>query len=54
MFYSVDKTEDLSPGHSISDSSEGLLQRAKGGARIYRNFCNKDQVVRTSRDYCFN
>ena len=41
MFYLVDKSEDLSPGHSISDNSEGLVQRGKGGARIYRGFCNK-------------
>ena len=25
MFYSVDKSEDLSPGHRISDNSERLL-----------------------------
>ena len=25
MFYSVDKSEDLSPGHRISDDSERLL-----------------------------
>ena len=29
MFYSVDKTEDINAGHSISDSSERLLQRGK-------------------------
>ena len=41
VFCSVDKTEDLSLGHSPSESSEGLLRRAKvGGARIYRDFCN--------------
>ena len=27
-------TEDLSPGYSLSDSSEGLFQRGMGGARI--------------------
>ena len=31
-------TEDLSPGYSLSDSSEGLLQRGMGGARIYKSF----------------
>ena len=51
MVYSVDRTEDLSPGHSISDCSEGPLQRGKGGARIYKSFCNKIQVVRTSKCY---
>ena len=30
MFYLADKTEDLSPGHSISDHSEGRLRRGKG------------------------
>ena len=29
MFYSVDKTEDLGQGHSISDNSGRLLQRGK-------------------------
>lgn len=31
-------TEDLSLGDSLSNSSEGLLQRGEGGARIYRSF----------------
>ena len=52
MLYLVDKTEDFSPGGSLSGSSEGLLQRGKGGARIYRSFCYKDQVVGTPKDYC--
>ena len=30
MFYSVDKTEDLGLGYSISDNSGRLLQRGKG------------------------
>ena len=30
-------TEDLSPGSRLSDSSEELSQRGKGGARINRN-----------------
>ena len=43
MFYSADETEDLSLGHSPSESSEGLLRRAKvGGARICRDFCNSE------------
>ena len=45
-------TENLSLGGSLSDSSETLLQRGKGRARIYRNFCNRNQVVRTLRDNC--
>ena len=32
-------TEDLSWGYSLSDSSKGLFQRGKGGARVYRTFC---------------
>ena len=40
------QTKDLSPESSISDSSERLLQRGTGGARVHRDFCNKDQVVR--------
>ena len=46
MFYLADKTEDLSPGHSLSDISERLVPGGKGGAWINRIFCNKDQVVR--------
>ena len=45
-------TENLSLGGSLSDSSEALLQRGKGRARIYRNFHNRNQVVRTLRDNC--
>ena len=30
-------SEDCSPGDSLSDSSEGLLQRRKEGARICMN-----------------
>ena len=45
----ADKPKDLSQGHGISDSSEGLLQMGKGKVEIYRSFCNKDQVVRTSK-----
>lgn len=51
MFHLVDKTEDLSVGHSPSESSERLLQRGEGGTRLYKNFCNKEQVVGTSKDY---
>ena len=43
--------EDLCSGGSFSDSPEGLLRRGKEGARIYRNFHNKDHVVGTSTDY---
>ena len=45
----ADKTKDLSPRHSISDSSEGLLQTGKGGVEIYRSFCNNNQVIWTSK-----
>ena len=31
-----DLTEDYRPGDSLSGSSEELLQRAEGGARMYR------------------
>ena len=41
-------SEDLSLEHSLSDSSEQLLQRGKGGA----SFCNKDEVVGILKDYC--
>ena len=47
IFYFADKTGDLSPGQSISDSSERLLQRGKGGMEsVYIGaFAIKDQVV---------
>ena len=51
MFYLRDKTEDLSPEEHLSDSSEGLFSRGEEGARIYRSFCNKAQVVGTLQDY---
>ena len=53
IFYSANKTKELSPGYSLSDSFEGLLPRNKVGVRIYRKFCkqtNKKKVVRTSDD----
>ena len=51
MFYLVNKTEELWPGRSLSDCSEELLQRRRGGTRIFKEFCNKDQVVGASKDY---
>ena len=42
----------LGPGGSFLDNSEGQLCTVKGGARIYRSFCNKDQVAGASKDYC--
>ena len=50
--YVYELAKDLSPGCNLSKSFEGLPQRGKGWARIYRYFCNKSQVVRTSKDYC--
>ena len=47
-------TEDLSPEDSLSDSSEGLFQRDKGGAKIHRSSCKekkKTEVVGTSKDF---
>ena len=49
MFLLADKTEDLSPGDSISDNSERHLLRGKGGPRV---LFNKDQVVGTSKECC--
>ena len=37
------RTEDLSLEDSLSDSSEGLLWRGMGGARIYRSFSNNNK-----------
>ena len=48
MFYLVDITEDTASQIAL----RGLFQRGEGGARIYQSFCNKDQVVGTSKDYC--
>ena len=59
MFHLAGKTEDLNTGHSISENSQRLLGRGEGlgrvgvgGARTYRNFSNRDQVVRTLKVYC--
>ena len=45
-------SEDSSQEDSLSDSSEGLFQKGRGGARVHRSFCNKNQIVGTSKDYC--
>jgi len=45
-------SEDSSPGGSLSNSSEGLLCKGKGGAKIYRSFYNKNQIFRASKDHC--
>ena len=52
MFYLAAKIEDLSLGCSLSGGSEEHPQRSKEGARIYRSFCNKDQIIRTQKDDC--
>ena len=44
--------EDLRPKSSLSDSLEALLQRGRGGVRIYRSFCNRNWVLGTLKDYC--
>ena len=45
-------SEALSPEGSLSDSSEGLLQRGKEETRIYLGVFATDGVVETSKDYC--
>ena len=44
------------PRHSISDNTEKLFGRGKGGMGgkpgCIKVFATKDQVVRTSKDYC--
>ena len=42
-------SEDLNLGHCFSDGSEGQLQKGMGGTRIHKGFCNKNQVVWSSR-----
>ena len=49
MFYSVDKTEDLILGHSISNNSDCYWN---GGESGYIDFSTKMKVVRTSEDDC--
>ena len=51
-FYLVDFLRTSSPGGSLSDSSEAWFWRGREGTRIYRSFSNKNQVVKTSKDYC--
>ena len=36
--YLVDKTDDLSTGHSVSDNSERLLRRGKEGSQDIQEF----------------
>ena len=38
LFYLADNTEDLNPGYSLSGSSEGLLQKGKGGKEDREEF----------------
>ena len=53
MFYSVDKTEELSLGHSISDdSAEVICSKEAMEEPGYMSFCIKNQVVGTLKDYC--
>ena len=40
-------SEDLSLEDSLSDHSEGLLQKGKGEARIYRSFCKTTTTKKT-------
>ena len=39
MFYLGHLLRTIAQDGSLSDSSEGLFQRGKGGAGIYRSFC---------------
>ena len=46
-------SEDLSPGHGISDNAEKTVPKRQGGKPGYIEvFATKDQVVGTSKDYC--
>ena len=46
-------SEDFNPGRQDSQITlRDCSKEARGGGRIYRSFCNKDQVVVTSKDYC--
>ena len=40
-------------GRRLLYHSERQLQRGAGGARIYRSFCNKHQIVRASKEFYF-
>ena len=51
-YYCYYYLEDSSLQDSFSDSSEGVFPRGPERARLYRNFCNKEQVVQASKDYC--
>ena len=60
MFYSLEKSEDISLGYSISDNSENVPKRQggrKGGQRLLRTyrrffFATKNKEVRASKGYC--
>ena len=52
MLYLTDFPRTPSPEDRISGHSEGRPWRGKAEAKLYRGFCNKDQVVGTSKHYC--
>ena len=49
--YLVDKTDDLSTVHGVSDNSERLLQRGKEGSQGIHEFLQQ-RPDRTSKDGC--
>ena len=49
MFYSVDKTEELNPDTASQIALRDCSVEARGRPG-YMSFCNKDQVVRTSKE----
>ena len=41
----MDRTKDLSLGHSIWGNSERMVRGGKGGARIHRSFATKGRAL---------
>ena len=50
MLYWADKTEELNPEDSLSDNW-GTAPKRREEPNLYV-FCNRNQVVRTSKDDC--
>ena len=52
MFYLVDVLRTSNPGAASQVTLRELLQRGRERSQVIQNFCNKEQVIWTSRHYC--
>ena len=52
MFYSADIPRTSSQEHSLADALRDRSEEVRGKPGSIGVFATKDQVVRTSKDYC--